>query len=72
MPYYIEQYKDLTSFEKEHKEAVYYRNQEDRRRGVDYVMRRIIGFYKDCVKLGPEYETGRPDETENVPDNEVT
>ena len=72
MPHYIEQYKDLTNFEKEYKEAVYYRNQEDRRRGVDYVMRRIIGFYKDCVKLGPEYETGRPDETKDVPDDEVT
>ena len=59
MPYKIEQYRLLSNIEKEHKQAVYYRNDEDKRRGVDYVMRKIIGFYKECLELGPEYTTGQ-------------
>ena len=62
MPYKIEKYQDLSNIEKEHSQAVYYRNDEDRRRGVDYVMERIFGFYKDCLKLGPEYNTGKDDD----------
>ena len=57
MPYKIEQYQPFSNFEKEHKQAVYYRNDDDRRRGVDYVMSRIFGFYKECLQLGPEYKT---------------
>ena len=59
MPYEIEQYRLLSNIEKEHKQAVYYRNEEDKRRGVDYVMRKIMGFYKECLELGPEYTTGQ-------------
>ena len=59
MPYKIEQYRLLSNIEKEHKQAVYYRNEEDKRRGVDYVMRKIMGFYKECLELGPEYTTGQ-------------
>ena len=59
MPYKIEQFRGLTNIEKEHKLSVYYRNDEDRRRGVDYVMSKILGFYKECLELGPEYNTGQ-------------
>ncbi|GJT12736.1 hypothetical protein Tco_0859778 [Tanacetum coccineum] len=38
--------------------SVYLRNEEDKRRGVDYVMSKILGFYKECLELGPEYVTG--------------
>ena len=58
MPYKIEQFRLLSNIEKEHKQAVYYRNDEDKRRGVDYVMSKIFGFYKECVQLGPEYKIG--------------
>ena len=58
--------------EKEHKQAVYYRNDEDRRRGVDYVMGRIFGFYKECLQLGPEYKTKPEDNLETVTNDEVT
>ena len=44
MPYKIEQFRLLSNIEKEHKQAVYYRSDEDRRRGVDYVMNKIFGF----------------------------
>ncbi|GJX52269.1 retrotransposon ORF1 [Tanacetum coccineum] len=40
------------------------RNEEDKRRGVDYVMNKILGFYKECLELGPEYVTGMDDEGE--------
>ncbi|GJU45474.1 hypothetical protein Tco_1202740 [Tanacetum coccineum] len=40
------------------------RNEEDKRRGVDYVMNKILGFYKECLELGPEYVTGLDDEGE--------
>jgi hypothetical protein len=72
MPYKIEQYRLLPNKEKEHKQAVYYRNDEDRHRVVDYVMNRILGFYKECLQLGPEYKTKIGDDLEDVTNDEVT
>ncbi|GJR76809.1 retrotransposon ORF1 [Tanacetum coccineum] len=64
MPHKIEQYNSLSNLEKEHTKSVYLRNEEDKRRGVDYVMSKILGFYKECLELGPEYVTGLEDEGE--------
>ncbi|GKF36743.1 hypothetical protein Tco_0113501 [Tanacetum coccineum] len=64
MPYKIEQYDSLLDLEKEHTELVYLRNEEDKRRGVVYEMSKILGFYKECLELGPEYLTGMDDEEE--------
>lgn len=72
MPCKIEQYRLLSNLEKEYKQMVYYRNDEDRHRGVDYVMSRILGFYKECLQLGPEYKTKIGDDLENVTNDEVT
>ncbi|GJW88872.1 hypothetical protein Tco_0164212 [Tanacetum coccineum] len=58
MPYKIEQFNSLSDLEKEHTKSIYVRNEEDKRRGVDYVMNKILGFYKECLELGPEYLTG--------------
>ncbi|GKG05706.1 hypothetical protein Tco_0325792, partial [Tanacetum coccineum] len=41
---------------------VYFRNEEDKRRGVEYVMNKILRFYKECLELGPEYLTRLEDE----------
>ncbi|GKB46502.1 hypothetical protein Tco_0897255 [Tanacetum coccineum] len=60
----IEQYNSLSNLEKEHTKSVYLRNEEDKRRGVEYVMSKILGFYKECLELGPEYLTGMDDEGE--------
>ncbi|GKB68174.1 hypothetical protein Tco_0929586, partial [Tanacetum coccineum] len=59
-----EQYNSLSDLEKEHTKSVYLRNEEDKRRGVEYVMSKILGFYKECLELGPEYVTGMDDEGE--------
>ncbi|GJZ53460.1 MAK10-like protein [Tanacetum coccineum] len=40
------------------------RNKEDERRGVEYVMSKILRFYKECLELRPEYATGIADEGE--------
>ena len=72
MPYKIEQYRLFSNFEKEHKQAAYYRNEEDRRRGVEYVRNRMLGFYKECLQLGPEYKTGLEDDLESGTNDEVT
>ncbi|GJX89875.1 hypothetical protein Tco_0343201 [Tanacetum coccineum] len=64
MPHMIEQYNSLSDLEKEHTKIVYLRNEEDKRRGVEYVMSKILGFYKICLELGPEYVTGMDDEGE--------
>ncbi|GKB76542.1 hypothetical protein Tco_0943437 [Tanacetum coccineum] len=64
MPHKIEQYDSLTYLEKEHTKSVYLRNEKDNRRGVEYVMSKILGFYKECLELGPEYLTGMDDEGE--------
>ncbi|GJY49626.1 retrotransposon ORF1 [Tanacetum coccineum] len=57
MPHMIEQYNSLSNLEKEHTKSIYLRNEEDKRRGVDYVMNKILGIYKECLELGPEYVT---------------
>ncbi|GJR30012.1 hypothetical protein Tco_1106244 [Tanacetum coccineum] len=62
MPHNIEQYNSLSDLEKEHTKSVYLRNEEDKRREVEYVMSKILGFYKECLELGPEYLTGIEDE----------
>ncbi|GJX23635.1 hypothetical protein Tco_0228080 [Tanacetum coccineum] len=64
MPHKIEQYDSLSDLEKEHTKSVYLRNEEDKRRGVEYVMSKILGFYKECLELGPEYLTGVENEGE--------
>ncbi|GJV25885.1 hypothetical protein Tco_1378580 [Tanacetum coccineum] len=40
------------------------RNEEDKRRGMEYVMSKILWFYKECLEHGPEYVTGIADEGE--------
>ncbi|GKE16256.1 hypothetical protein Tco_1423833 [Tanacetum coccineum] len=58
MPHKIEQYNSFLSLKKEHTKSVYLRNKEDKRRGVEYGMIKILRFYKECIELGPEYLTG--------------
>ncbi|GJZ36140.1 hypothetical protein Tco_0581957 [Tanacetum coccineum] len=53
-----------SNLEKEHTKSVYLRNEEEKRRGVKYVMSKILGFYKECLELGPKYATGMDDEGE--------
>ncbi|GKA13251.1 hypothetical protein Tco_0692897 [Tanacetum coccineum] len=57
MPHKIEQYNSLSDLEKEHTKSVYLRNEKDKRRGVEYVMSKILEFYKECLELRPEYVT---------------
>ncbi|GKD21302.1 hypothetical protein Tco_1223005, partial [Tanacetum coccineum] len=64
MPHKIEQYKSLSDLEKAHTKSVYLRNEEDKMRGVEYVMSKILGFYKESLELGPEYVTRMNDEGE--------
>ncbi|GKB63206.1 hypothetical protein Tco_0919392 [Tanacetum coccineum] len=64
MPHKIEQYDSLSNLEKEHTKSVYLMNEEDKRRGVEYVMSKILGFYKECLELRPEYVIGMDDEGE--------
>nr|GEW21722.1 50S ribosomal protein L11, chloroplastic [Tanacetum cinerariifolium] len=58
MPHKIKQFNSLTDLEKEHTKSVCFRNEEDKRRGVEYVMNKILGFYKISLELGPEYLIG--------------
>ncbi|GKC03415.1 hypothetical protein Tco_0995025 [Tanacetum coccineum] len=62
IPYKIEQYNSLSDLEKEHTKSVYLRNEEDKRKRVEYVMSKILGFYKECIELRPKYLTGVADE----------
>ncbi|GJW59266.1 retrotransposon ORF1 [Tanacetum coccineum] len=57
MPHKIEQYDSLSDMKKENMKSVYFRNEDDKRKGVEYVMSKILGFYKECLELGPEYRT---------------
>nr|GEW43224.1 protein kinase-like domain, concanavalin A-like lectin/glucanase domain protein [Tanacetum cinerariifolium] len=58
----IKQYNSLLDLEREHTKSLYLKNEEDKRRRVEYVMSKILGFYKECLELGPEYATGIADE----------
>ncbi|GJS34307.1 hypothetical protein Tco_0532689 [Tanacetum coccineum] len=62
MPHKIEQYDSLSNLEKEHTKSANLRNEEDKMRGVEYVMSKILGFYKECLELRLEYLTGMDDE----------
>ncbi|GKC39984.1 hypothetical protein Tco_1052368 [Tanacetum coccineum] len=57
MPHKIEQYNSLSDLEKEHTKSVYFRNEEDKRRGVDYMKEKS---HEDVIfdkkKLGSPYE----------------
>nr|GEX45224.1 MAK10-like protein [Tanacetum cinerariifolium] len=64
MPHKKEQYNSLSNLQKEHTKSIYLRNEEDKRREVEYVMSKILGSYKKCLELGPEYVTGMDDEGE--------
>ncbi|GKA23996.1 hypothetical protein Tco_0710029 [Tanacetum coccineum] len=64
IPHKIEQYDSLSDLEKDHTKSVYLRNEKDKRRGVEYAMSKILGFYKECLKFGPEYLTGMDDDGE--------
>ncbi|GKB10277.1 MAK10-like protein [Tanacetum coccineum] len=66
MPHKIEQYDSLLNLEKEHIKSIYLRNEEDKRRGVEYVMNKILGFYKECLELEPEYLTRMGDKGEDT------
>ncbi|GJS21467.1 hypothetical protein Tco_0450099 [Tanacetum coccineum] len=58
IPHKIELLDSLSDTEKEHTQLVYFRNENDKRRGVDYVLNKILGFFKKCLEFGPEYLTG--------------
>nr|GEU83080.1 protein kinase-like domain, concanavalin A-like lectin/glucanase domain protein [Tanacetum cinerariifolium] len=64
IPHMIEHYNSLSELEKVHTKSVYLRNEEDKRRGVEYVMSKILGFYKEFLELGHEYAIGMDDEGE--------
>nr|GEZ96184.1 retrotransposon Orf1 [Tanacetum cinerariifolium] len=64
MPHMIKQYNSLSDLEKENTKSVYLRYKEDKRRGVECVMCKILGSYKECLELGLEYVTGMDDEGE--------
>nr|GEV52296.1 hypothetical protein CTI12_AA557910 [Tanacetum cinerariifolium] len=39
--------------------CVYLMNDEDKKKGVEYVMSKILGFYKECLELEPEYKPAK-------------
>ncbi|GKE53837.1 hypothetical protein Tco_1488993, partial [Tanacetum coccineum] len=49
--------------------SVYLRNDEDKKKGVEYVMSKILGFYKECLELGPEYRTGQEESSSGTSEN---
>nr|GEY86162.1 retrotransposon Orf1 [Tanacetum cinerariifolium] len=62
MPHKIKQYNSLSDLEIEHTKSIYFRNKEDKIRGVDYAMSKILEFYQECLELRPEYLTRLEDE----------
>ncbi|GJR44111.1 hypothetical protein Tco_1312214 [Tanacetum coccineum] len=69
MPHKIEQYDSLSNDEKENMKSVYLRNDKDKKKGVEYVMSKILGFYKECLELGPEYQTDQDESSSGASEN---
>ena len=57
MPQKIPEYSSYTDLEKETCRSVYLRNKEDKEKGTEFVINKILGFYKESINLGPEYQT---------------
>ncbi|GJZ84301.1 hypothetical protein Tco_0649640 [Tanacetum coccineum] len=70
MPHKIEQYDSLSNDEKKNMKSVYLRNDEDKKKGVEYIMSKILGFYKECLELGPEYQTGQDKGSSGTSENQ--
>ncbi|GKB50954.1 hypothetical protein Tco_0901707 [Tanacetum coccineum] len=62
MPHKIEQHNSLSNLEKEHTKSVYLRNEEDKRRGVDYSVETASRFTRDAdaVTTTPVTASGYP------------
>ncbi|GJT59889.1 retrovirus-related pol polyprotein from transposon TNT 1-94 [Tanacetum coccineum] len=58
IPYKIEQYNSLSDLEREHTKSVYLKNEEDKRRGVEYVMSKILGFFNIMFRAWTNMATG--------------
>nr|GEY17207.1 hypothetical protein [Tanacetum cinerariifolium] len=50
-------------------ELSYHKSDNDKRRGVDYVM---FGFYMECLELGSEYKSNKDDMGSSVTNDGVT
>ncbi|GKB15813.1 hypothetical protein Tco_0849736 [Tanacetum coccineum] len=61
---FIEIVKKNDNSRKEELEAGGLEERGGQRRGVEYIMSKILGFYKECLELGPEYVTRMDDEGE--------
>ncbi|GJW48404.1 hypothetical protein Tco_0080050 [Tanacetum coccineum] len=61
IPHRVEQYQLMPNLEKDFMQADYVRSKDDTKRGVDYVMKNMFGFYKECLELGPEYKVNKDD-----------
>ncbi|GJY06978.1 hypothetical protein Tco_0374032 [Tanacetum coccineum] len=59
----------LSNNEKENMKSVYLRNNKDKKKGVEYVMSEILGFYKECLELGPEYQTDQDESSSGASEN---
>nr|GEV24472.1 protein kinase-like domain, concanavalin A-like lectin/glucanase domain protein [Tanacetum cinerariifolium] len=49
---------------------VYLRNDEDKKKGVEYIMSKILGFYKECIELGPEYRIDQDESSSGTSENQ--
>ncbi|GJR41408.1 hypothetical protein Tco_1217092 [Tanacetum coccineum] len=61
---FIEIVKKNDNSRKEELEAGGLEERGGQKRGVEYIMSKILGFYKECLELGPEYVTRMDDEGE--------
>ncbi|GJU19566.1 hypothetical protein Tco_1152908 [Tanacetum coccineum] len=70
IPHKIEQYDSLPNDEKGNMKSVYLWNDKDKKKGVEYIMSKILGFYKECLELGPEYQTGKDESSSETSENQ--
>ncbi|GJV82262.1 hypothetical protein Tco_1518132 [Tanacetum coccineum] len=72
MPQKVEQHRLMPNLKKDFMQAVYVRSEDDNKKEVGYVMKKMFVFYKECLELGSEYKVNQDDIGRSVTDDGVT
>ena len=56
MPYWVNEFRFVPPLDKDNIGAIEDINDEDKKKGMDYVWNKRNLYYKDCLNLGPKYK----------------
>nr|GEU41401.1 protein kinase-like domain, concanavalin A-like lectin/glucanase domain protein [Tanacetum cinerariifolium] len=69
VPHKVEQHRLRPNLKKDFMQVVYVRSEDDKKKEVDYVMKKMFVFYKECLELGFKYKVKQDDIGRSVTDD---